>query len=69
MKKISLKNLNIIEVEQLSREQLKDVLGGYAAAKTTTKCIQGVGKCSSDCPCLNADDWCVNGSCAKRPIN
>jgi len=29
MKKISLKNLNLKEVEQLSREQLKNVLGGY----------------------------------------
>ena len=29
MKKISLKNLNLKEVEQLSREQLKDVLGGW----------------------------------------
>lgn len=29
MKKISLKNLNTNEVEQLSREQLKNVLGGY----------------------------------------
>lgn len=29
MKKISLKNLNLEEVEQLSREQLKNVLGGY----------------------------------------
>jgi hypothetical protein len=31
MKKISLKNLNIQEVEQLTREQLKDVLGGFTA--------------------------------------
>jgi len=29
MKKISLKNLNLKEVEQLSREQLKSVLGGF----------------------------------------
>lgn len=30
MKKISLKNLNLKEVEQLSREQLIGVLGGFA---------------------------------------
>lgn len=29
MKKISLKNLNLKEVEQLSRNQLKNVLGGF----------------------------------------
>lgn len=29
MKKISLKNLNLNETEQLSREKLKNVLGGY----------------------------------------
>lgn len=36
MKKISLKNLNIQEVEQLSREQLKDVLGGSWGGETGT---------------------------------
>lgn len=36
MKKISLKNLNLKEVEQLSREQLKNVLGGFAASGGTT---------------------------------
>jgi len=30
MRKISLKNLNTVEVEQLLREQLKDVLGGWS---------------------------------------
>lgn len=29
MRKITLKNLNLVEVEQLSKEQLRDVLGGY----------------------------------------
>ena len=32
MKKISLKNLNLQEVKQLSREQLKNVLGGFSGS-------------------------------------
>lgn len=32
MKKISFKNLNLKEVEQLSREQLKNVLGGLSGS-------------------------------------
>ncbi|MBB2951299.1 hypothetical protein [Sphingobacterium sp. JUb56] len=35
MKKISLKNLNLKSVDQLSREQLKNVLGGYSSNNTT----------------------------------
>lgn len=38
MKKISLKNLNLNEVEQLSREELKNVVGG-----------SGYGSGGSDC--------------------
>ncbi|MGO1595004.1 MAG: TIGR04149 family rSAM-modified RiPP [Sphingobacterium sp.] len=34
MKKISLKQLDLKEVEQLSREQLKDVLGGTFGSGT-----------------------------------
>jgi len=34
MKKISLKNFNLKEIEQLSREQLKNVLGGYVPKAT-----------------------------------
>jgi len=34
MKKISLKKLNLQDVEQLSREQLKNVLGGYSGGTT-----------------------------------
>jgi hypothetical protein len=30
--KVSLKNLNLKEVERLSREQLKDVLGGFTGS-------------------------------------
>jgi len=43
MRKIRLKNLNTVEVEQLQREQLKDVLGGYAGGTT-------VGSCPTPCP-------------------
>lgn len=32
MKKISFKNLNLEEVEQLSREQLKQVMGGFTGS-------------------------------------
>ncbi|TJZ50046.1 rSAM-modified peptide [Sphingobacterium olei] len=43
MKKISLKNLNLREVEQLSRSQLKEVLGGFISTsdsipRTTIDC-------------------------------
>lgn len=65
MRKISLKNLNIQEVEPLSRNQLKDVLGGYTTAGKVS-CIPGVNICNSDCPCRDAADWCVNGLCQKR---
>lgn len=30
MKKISLKNINLQEIEQLSREQLRKVMGGFS---------------------------------------
>ncbi len=43
MKKISLKNLNLNEVEQLSREQLKNVLGGE---------VETTGGC-----CVHTEDW------------
>lgn len=49
MKKISLKNLNLKEVEQLSREQLKNVLGGYADTSTSSGgggCPTGQAKCT-----------------------
>lgn len=72
MNKISLKNLNLKEVEQLSREQLKGVLGGFTGGtggpddETTTDsgCIN---KCSSKCPCKLESDWCDNGLCKTRP--
>jgi natural product precursor len=36
MKKISLKDLNLKEVEQLSRDELKNVLGGWTGGTTDT---------------------------------
>jgi hypothetical protein len=58
MKKISLKNLHLKEIELLSREQLKEVLGGVGGSTigtTTTEdcsvnCVADGGSCtSSDC--------------------
>ena len=59
MKKISLKNLNIQEVEQLTREQLKDVLGGFTAGTsggtTGPKCtVAGTTTCKSKYDCCIA---------------
>jgi len=54
--KISLKNLNLKEVERLSKEQLKDVLGGE----------MGTGTCAVPCrteggSCVTTD--CIPGTC------
>lgn len=53
MKKISLKNLNLGNVEQLSREELRQVAGGSGAS------------CNSNCTggCTRGG---VAGSCLKR---
>jgi len=58
MNKISLKNLNLKEIEQLSREQLKGVLGGYTGSTgtdegTTTDSLPGDVKCN-----CNRNDQC-----------
>jgi len=68
MKKISLKNLNLKEVEQLSREQLKDVLGGATAA-TRTGVVCNV-RCESHSDCPSDCNVCTNyggssGYCTK----
>lgn len=62
MKKISLKNLNLKEVQQLSREQLKDVLGGNFGSSTGSSS----GNCTSSChrsgdSCTTTD--CQSGTC------
>lgn len=56
MKKISLKNLNLSETETLSREQLKNVLGGAGAVTTTDECPKDtcggiLGSCTNNRPC------------------
>lgn len=48
MKKISFKNLQLNDVDQLSREQLKSVLGGNSAS------MKG-GRCDSDADCPVGD--------------
>lgn len=65
MKKISLRNLNLKEVEKLSREQLKNVLGGftgltedvtYAEHDGRYKCCPKGDPTSSQCSeCVEAD--------------
>lgn len=67
MRKISLKNLNLKEVEQLSREQLKNVLGGSSGwigdSGTTmpeADCSDGTA-CETDGTYCGADDRCTCG--------
>jgi len=59
MKKISLKNLNLKEVEQLSREQLKNVLGGAdsGSGDPYPKITACKGKDEGD-----ACSWTTNGT-------
>jgi|GEM_PF-1399619 len=53
MKKISLKNLNLNEVEKMSRSQLKNILGGYSG-ETTVPTITEVTTTEPPChPKLN----------------
>ncbi|WP_316820463.1 hypothetical protein [Pedobacter gandavensis] len=65
MKKISLKNLNLKEVEQLSREQLKDVLGGWTGSTTTGPTQSGTT--AEYCNCLSHDDCPSNMLCIVQP--
>lgn len=51
MKKISLKNLNLKEVEQLSREQLKGVLGGFTGTTGGTGTDDGGTTEAPGCLC------------------
>lgn len=73
MKKISLKNLNLKTTEQLSRDQLKNVLGGYTGGTdisegpTTGGCPNVT--CSTD-EGIGEEDYCANdnkkGKCGYR---
>lgn len=49
MKKISLKDINFADAKQLSREQLKKVMGGFAAASGS--CSNSQGGCDSGANC------------------
>lgn len=66
MKKISLKNLNLQEVEQLSREQLKNVLGGFSGSGDDDS---GSGGPNTSCTCSDGRFCGISGSfpdaCAK----
>ena len=57
MKKISLENLNLKEIEQLSREQLKDVLGGWSISTAQT------GGSTVNCNDHSGDPENCSGSC------
>ncbi|WP_145855549.1 hypothetical protein [Pedobacter suwonensis] len=67
MKKISLKDLVRSEIEPLSREQLKNVMGGMISAVTTTTArpaattATGGDDCSYRCNCQNGTS--VNIDC------
>lgn len=65
MKKISLKNLNLREVEQLSRTQLKAVLGGFISTSdsiTTPGCTESCENEGDNCTTSD----CKAGTCAYR---
>lgn len=65
MKKISLKNLNLKEVEQLSREQLKSVLGGWSEGTGgTDNQTDNTSGCWSSCvPDSPVRYECTRGDC------
>lgn len=66
-KKISLKNLNINEVEQLSREQLKNVLGGWSGSDVGSEILEV--KCKSDCLGWDPERLItVRGTCSKSTL-
>lgn len=70
MKKISLKSLNLKEVEQLSREQLKNVLGGSGAESVTVAKCDGHCTKHSQCPseCSDCSNYTTSGGLCKKPV-
>lgn len=71
MKKISLKDLILNQVDQLSREQLKNVLGGYAGsstggATTTNAHPCGTSDCTSDADCSGENPKCHSTTCISN---
>lgn len=66
MKKISLKNLNLNEVDQLSREQLKNVLGGYTVGTSSGITTEKVTT-NYDCNCSSGKHCFV--SVANNPTS
>lgn len=68
MKKISLKTLNLKEIETLTREQLRDVLGGTFMSTSDSPSTTS-DKCESNCEnsggsCKTSD--CKIGSCTYK---
>lgn len=75
MKKISLKNLNLKEVEQMSREQLKNVLGGDIGLPTigptgitTEPPLNDCGPGLHLCECDSGSKYCVEASMDCRHV-
>ena len=62
MKRISLKSLNLKEVEQLSRNQLKDVIGGHvmtSAQSCSNNCYNGSGGSTTVSHTCSGEESCV----------
>lgn len=69
MKKITLKNLYLKEVEQLSRSQLKEILGGSMLTSDSTHGITTTQDCAVSCgaeggSCTTSE--CKSGSCSYQ---
>ncbi len=62
--KISLKNLNLKEVERLSREQLKDVFGGQVRTTGATTCV-----CNESCVVIVSPDANCTQVCEEYGSN
>lgn len=63
MKKISLKNLSSFEGQPLTREQLKNVMGGFSAA-SASKCTNSQGGCEFGLNCQRSSG--AAGKCSTN---
>ncbi|WP_140937580.1 hypothetical protein [Sphingobacterium lumbrici] len=72
-KKFSLKNLNIKEVEQLSRTQLRNVLGGFTGGTGPTETdatgTESPGSCTVTCPSGLYSCTSPTGDCTHKTHN
>lgn len=49
--------------QKLSKNEMKMIVGGGDVLIVDSGCVN---KCSTDCPCSDSRDWCVNGLCQSR---